>query len=292
MVKHFSRAQAAQILDTTVGRLRYWDSIGLAKPSLHEGGKAFYDFQDLICLKTAQGMVDKGVSATKTRASVATLRKRIPLFDGQLNSKRIYVFGTRVIISHKNRLIDSASGQLHLKFDIDEFEAEVRERLGEKETQMTAEEWFQEGARLESVGGREEESLHHFKEAVKLDPAYADAYVEMGIVHHRLKRYIDAQRCFRLAIRRNPYHAKASFHLATVLDELNCTEEAIQWYERSLEADPFFPEAYFKLAGAVEKQGLFERAARHWKAYLTLDSGSPKAHLARKRIRALQTQPA
>ncbi len=289
MVKHFSRAQAAKILDTTVGRLRYWDSIGLVKPSLREGGKAFYDFQDLICLKTAQGMVDRGLPPTKTRASVAALRKRLPLFDGQLASKRIYVFGARIIISHKNRLIDSACGQLHLKFDVDEFESEVRRRVGGKQTRMTAQEWFDEGFRLETEVGREEESLHHFKEAVKLDPAYADAYVEMGILHHRLKRYIDAQRCFRLALRRNPYHAKASFHLASVLDELNCTEEAIQWYERSLEADPFFPDAYFKLAGAVEKHGLLDRAARHWKAYLTLDSGGPKAHLARKRLRALQT---
>lgn len=290
MVKHFSRAEAAKILDTSVGRLRYWDSIGLARPSLREGGRAYYDFQDLICLKTAQGMIDKGVSTAKAQACVATLRKRLPLFDGQLNCKRIYVFGTRIIISHKNRLIDSHSGQLQLKFDIDDFEAEVRNRIGEKETPKTAEEWFQDGMRLQGRPGQEEEALRHFRKAVRLDPNLADAYVAMGVVHHREKRHIDAQRCFRLAIRTTPYHARACFHLAAVLDELNCTEEAIQWYERSLEADPFHPDAYFKLAEAVEKQGLLDRAARHWRAYLTLDSASPKAHLARRRIRSLQAE--
>ncbi len=292
MVKHFSRAEAAKLLGIGLGRLRYWDRIGLVRPSLRESGRAYYDFQDLICLKTALGLVNQGVAARKIRTSVASLREKIPGFDGQLSSKRIYIFGNRVIISHKNRLIDSRSGQLHLKFDVDEFASEVYATPECAQVAKSAEEWFLEGQRLDAETGPEAQTaaLRAYKEAVKLDASHADAYVNMGAIYYGQRKFIDAQRCFRLAIRQRPYHAKACFNLGNVLDELNCTEEAIRWYERSLEADPEFPDAYFNLAAAAEKLGLWDRAVRHWKAYLTFDSESPHAHTARKRIHALEAQ--
>lgn len=290
MLKHFSRAEVEKILGIRIGRLRYWDRIGLVKPSLRVGGRPFYDFQDLICLKTAQGLVKKGLPARRVKASVDSLKKRIPEFDGQLSSKRIYVFGSRVLVSHKKRLIDSHSGQLYLKFDLDEFASEVSSGVENIQVERTAGQWFQEGLRLEANEAGRDEALLAYREAVKLDPAFADAYVNMGAIHYARRDFIDAQRCFRLAIRRKPYHAKACFNLANVLDELNCTEESIRWYERALEAEPNFADAYYNLAAAAEKLGLLDRAVRHWKAYLKFDSQSPHAGIARKRIKVLEAE--
>lgn len=290
MLQHFTRAEAAKLLGATERRLRYWSEIGLIEPSIREKGRVYYDFQDLICLKTALGLIEKGLPAHKIKKAIAALTERIPEFDGQLHSKRIYVFGNRVIISHKSRLIDTHSGQLLLKFDVDSFSVELSDSMDRFETGKTAEEWFREGLRYDSTPDTYDLALHAYEEAVKLNPVLANAYVNMGRIFYNQKKFVEAQRSFRLALQRDPYHAKASFNLGNVLDELNCTEEAIQWYERAVEADPKFPDVYYNLAAASEKLGLLDKAIRHWKAYLKLDSTSRHAQFARRRIHLLESE--
>ncbi len=290
MLKYFSPNEVSKILGLTPGRLAYWNRINLVRPSVRERGKCFYDFRDLICLKTAQGLVNKGLSALKVKKSIESLRKRIPDLDDQLNNKRIYVFGNRVIISHRNRLIDTHSGQLFFRFDVDDLAAEI-ESLGEIEDQAkTAEDWFEEGLKYDSDQHSFDQAIQAYREAVKLNPNYADAYVNMGTVYYHLSKFVDAERCFRLALSRDPYHSRAYFNLGNVLDEFNCLEEALHCYERSLEADPYFPDAYYNLARACEKTGSWDRAVKYWRTYLTFDSISKHAEFARKRVKLLQSQ--
>jgi hypothetical protein len=63
------------------------------------------NFQDLICLKTAQGLVAQGLQATKMRNGVESLKKKFPGADSYLANKRVYVFGSHAIIRHKDRFI-------------------------------------------------------------------------------------------------------------------------------------------------------------------------------------------
>ena len=62
MLKQFSREQVSKILKIKNGRLKYWDRLNLVKPSLRQGGKVFYDFQDLICLRTVKNIIEKSVT--------------------------------------------------------------------------------------------------------------------------------------------------------------------------------------------------------------------------------------
>ena len=290
MLHHFNRKEAARILDFPPGRLRYWDRIGLIKPSLVEGRQAYYNFRDLICLRTAGGLVRRGLSAPKIKNSIQFLRAKFPEFDEQLSNKRISVLSDRVILSNKYRLIDTHSGQLLLKFDLDEFRQEIEAKLGSQTEPKTAQQWFEEGHCLDTSPEGFGEALEAYRNTVRLDPDFADAFVNMGRIYFHQKKYIDAQRCFRQALKKSPYHAKAAFNLANVLDELSCTAESVQWYERAIEAEPDFADVYFNLARATEKLGDWDKAVRHWKAYLTLDPSSDHAKTARKRIHLLQAE--
>jgi tetratricopeptide (TPR) repeat protein len=289
MVNYFSPREASNILDIKQGRLRYWNRIGLVKPGIREKGRTYYDFQDLICLKTAQGLVTNGLPATKIKRSIDSLKERFPGFDDYWANKRIYAFGNRAIIGHKNRLIDSQSGQLLFRFDVDELAQQVENRIREFESRKTAEDWFGEGLsydRAEKTHGR---ALHAYQQALRLDPNLADAYVNMGNIYCKQDKFSDAQRCYRLAIDRDPSHAKAYFNLGNVIDELGATEEAILCYQKSVEADPDFPDVYYNLAIASEKLKQWKRAIGYWKDYLNFDSDTEHAQLARKRIKLLQS---
>ncbi|MGH9339665.1 MAG: tetratricopeptide repeat protein [Acidobacteriota bacterium] len=283
----FSRSEVSNILGIKINRLHYWDRIGLVSPSLRDNRKSLYAFQDLICLKTAQGLIDRGLGAKKIKESIESLKTRIPELDGKLNSKRIYVFGNRVIISHKSRLIDTQSGQFFFKFDVDDISQKIDGKIRHFETK-SAGEWFRQGLSYDSDESTYELALEAYRHALRLDPALVDAYVNMGNVYYNRRKLLDAERCYRLAINRDPYHSKAHFNLGNVMDDLNCCEEAIHCYEKSLEVDPEFPDAYFNMAATCEKLSLWDKAIKYWKGYLNFDPDSRHGRVARKRMKLLR----
>ncbi len=290
MLNCFSTRDASNILKIKTGRLRYWKRIGLVTPTHFKKGKRYYGFQDLICLKTAQGLVAQGLRATQMRNGVESLKKKFPGFDNYLANKRVYVFGSHAIIRHKDRFIEPQSGQLLFEFDLDDFAKEVEHRIKHFESGKTAEDWFQEGLRYDS---REEIcplALEAYQKAVELDPNFGDAYVNMGNIYYLQELFVDAQHCYRMAIACDPDHAKAYFNLGNTLDALQRTQEAVDCFQKSLEKEPHSPDAHYNLAATYEKLGLWDAAFSHWKNYLNLDPVSKDADLARKRIILLRSK--
>ena len=290
MSQHFSRHEVSNILSIKASRLQYWNRIGLVKPSLHEEGKTYYTFQDLICLKTAAGLVSRGLPAKKIKLSLDSLRKRIPEPHDLLNNKRIYIFGNRVIIRHKNQLIDSRSGQLFFKFDVDDVAADAKQKVRSFASKRSAEHWFQEALQYDGNDETYEMALRAYHQALELDPGFSDAYVNIGTIYYNQGKFKEAERYYRLALAHDLSHAEAHFNLGNTMDELNHTEEAVSCYEKALELDPHYPDASYNLASACEKLKLWERAITHWKHYLKFDTQSKYAALARSQIQSLEAR--
>ena len=289
MLNYFSTRDASNILGIKTGRLRYWKRIGLVTPSNLRKGRRCYGFQDLICLKTAQGLVAQGLQATQMRNGVESLKKKFPGFDNYLANKRVYVFGSHAIIRHKDGFIEPQSGQLLFEFDLDDFAEEVEHRIKPFESKKTAEGWFQEGLRYDSSKETYPFALEAYQKAVELDPNFGDAYLNLGNIYYRQELFVDAERCYRLAITCDPDHAKAYYNLGNTLDELHCTQEAGDCFQKSLEKDPNFSDAQYNLAATCEKLTLWDAACTHWKSYLNLDPVGKHADFARKRIKLLQS---
>lgn len=289
MLNYFSTRDASNILGIKTGRLRYWKRIGLVTPSNLRKGRRCYGFQDLICLKTAQGLVAQGLQATQMRNGVESLKRKFPGFDNYLANKRVYVFGSHAIIRHKDGFIEPQSGQLLFEFDLDDFAEEVEHRIKPFESKKTAEGWFQEGLRYDSSKETYPFALEAYQKAVELDPNFGDAYVNLGNIYYRQELFVDAERCYRLAITCDPDHAKAYYNLGNTLDELHCTQEAGDCFQKSLEKDPNFSDAQYNLAATYEKLTLWNAACTHWKSYLNLDPVGKHADFARKRIKLLQS---
>ena len=54
---------AAKILDIAESKLRYWAQVGFVGPSARRGGKPVFTFQDLVSVKAAKELVDRGFKA-------------------------------------------------------------------------------------------------------------------------------------------------------------------------------------------------------------------------------------
>ncbi len=290
MLKHFSREQAAKILEIRLGRLRYWDRIGLVKPSLRRGGGVFYDFQDLICLRTAKKIIEKGVAATHLTRSLTSLVERFPDGERKLSSLRVFALGNRVIAGRGERLVDSLSGQYLLDLDWNKVRGEVQERVDSFAATRGADEWCEEGMRYHSDPSNHEHAMHAFRQVIKLNPSHREALAHLGALYYKRRRFGEAERCFLRALEVKPDDSNALFHLGLVFEESRKFRKALGCYEQALEAEPGFPEAHYQLAGVAETLGDIQEAIHHWEAYLQFDRISLHGRIAHKRIQLLSRE--
>lgn len=80
----FTVLQARRFTNCTAHQLRYWDQIGLVRPSVQSTGgrpgvKRLYSFRDLVALKVVKALLDGGMSLQRVRKAYDYLRKKAGL---------------------------------------------------------------------------------------------------------------------------------------------------------------------------------------------------------------------
>src|SRR5665811_1352355 len=89
---------AAKILDVAESKLRYWAQVGFVGPSVRRGGKPLYSFQDLVSVKAAKELVDRGFKAGEIRKAIEEVRATLPHLDRPLDRMRVAFDGTRLVV--------------------------------------------------------------------------------------------------------------------------------------------------------------------------------------------------
>src|ERR1700720_3923854 len=132
----FTRREFQRLLDVTDKQLNYWERLQLVSPR-KGGAEKFYDFRDLISLRTAKQLIEKGVSANRLRRSLLALNQKLSEVQTPLTELRILSNGRDVIVERDGARLEPISGQFVLNFDTRE--------LGDKVPSMPerkTENWF------------------------------------------------------------------------------------------------------------------------------------------------------
>jgi len=95
------------------------------------------------------------------------------------------------------------------------------------------------------------EAQASYVQALKVDPDYADAHYNLGVVLQDLGRMSEAGASYVRALKLNPQLAKAQNNLGIVLQDLGRTSEAEASYRRALEIDPGYADAHSNLLFAL-----------------------------------------
>src|SRR5260221_13633887 len=74
----YTFAGAAKILDIGESKLRYWAQTGFVGPSARRAGKPVYTFQDLVSIKAAKELVDRGFKAGVIRKAPDPVGAALP----------------------------------------------------------------------------------------------------------------------------------------------------------------------------------------------------------------------
>jgi tetratricopeptide (TPR) repeat protein len=112
--------------------------------------------------------------------------------------------------------------------------------------------------------------------------AYADVYDMLGVIYHQQGRLLDAETMLKEALRINPAYTEAALNLAVTLNDLGKYREAKEIYERAMTAsrnsprhlDPFakgkIANMHADVGAAYHAVGLYEDAVREYERALAL----------------------
>ncbi|HEY7372671.1 MAG TPA: tetratricopeptide repeat protein [Polyangia bacterium] len=295
----YSYGGAAKILDIAESKLRYWAQVGFVGPSGRRGGKPVYSFQDLVSVKAAKELVDRGFKAAEIRKAIEGVRAALPHLDRPLDRLRVAFDGTRLVVVDDDTAFEP-SGQRVFDFGLAELAGKVgytpapagagagaaaavplpepaRAETAPAKPKATftatrsAYDWFVEGTRAEAAGGDEARAESCYREALALDPGLAAARTNLGGLAYRAGDTSRAKEAFEAALALDPDQPEARFNLANLVLESGDLELAVAEFRRVLQADPEFADAHFNLAVALERLGGRAQARAHLERYLALE---------------------
>jgi len=274
----FSPENVQRILGLTARQLDYWDRLRLVSPRKEEGNR-FYDFRDLIGLRTVKQLIEEGVPANRLRRALTALRAKLVQVQAPLTELRILSDGKDVIVERHGARLEPLSGQFVLNFKTRELDEKVRV-IAER----NADEWLALALEYEADKRTRTEAMDAYDRALRVDPAKIDALLNCGTLHYEDGNFEKASEYFVRAISAQPDNALAHFNLGSVLEEVGNVQAARKHLRQAARLDPNYPDARYNLAYVCEKLGAFAEAREHWQAYLKLDPVGPWSNYARQRL--------
>ncbi|MFT3784513.1 MAG: tetratricopeptide repeat protein [Nibricoccus sp.] len=126
------------------------------------------------------------------------------------------------------------------------------------------------------IGGREAEN--NFRAALAIDPDNAEAHFGVGFALAARNLLVEAVQHYQEAIRLDPTSTEYRLKLAQTLFRLNQPQAAINTFQAALTLSPHLPAAHAGLGTVLASQGNFAEARREFSEALRLDPNDFDAH--------------
>ncbi|HMC13523.1 MAG TPA: tetratricopeptide repeat protein, partial [Gallionellaceae bacterium] len=124
--------------------------------------------------------------------------------------------------------------------------------------------------------GKFENAAVCYRQAIAINPDFAEAFDNLGIALWQQKLYGEAEHCLKQAILINPGMASTHYNLGSLLREQGKLNEALRSFGKALEIKPYFAEAHNYMGVVLKELGRlseavssFRRALEHDPEYYT-----------------------
>jgi len=278
----YSPEDVQRILGLTRKQLDYWDRLRLVSPQTDQGAR-YYDFRDLIGLRTIKQLLEKGVSATRLQRALAALNEKLSQVQTPLSQLRILSDGKDVLVEQGAARLEPLSGQFVLNFETRELHESVRV-IAER----SADDWLAMALSYEADKKTRAQAIDAYDRCVDADPHNVDALLNCGTLYYEDGNFEKATEYFQRALAAQPQNSLVHFNLGSVLEEMGEFEQSRRHLRQALLLDPSSCDAHYNLAFVCDKLHAFGEAREHWQAYINLDPTGPWSAYARQRLAALQ----
>ena len=285
MSERYTRSEARRIVGVDDRRLRYWERLRLVRPRIR-WGERFYDFGDLVALRTIKRLTDSRVPARRLRRAVTAIERQLGGPVLRVENLRLLECRQSVAFLLPGTLappFDPLERQWILPLQGPQMAANVHQL-----DSRSAEEWFEIALAAESSPETVDEAVEAYQRAIELSPEWVEAHINLGVALYHQRRLEDAQNAFLAAVALDPANAICRYNLGCVYEEAGKIDEAIENLRCAIRAMPNHADAHFNLALAYEKKGDPARAREHWSLYLKHDPRGTWAEKARTRIEQLR----
>jgi tetratricopeptide (TPR) repeat protein len=202
-------------------------------------GKSGYTFRELLALRAAAALLDAGASVRQIRDALDALRRKDPGLRQPLVERRLVLDGSRLLVESDRVRFDPHTGQTVLDLDAGHLETAARATLVTglvrplQPPVEQAETWFERASEWDSDPAQWEDAIDAYRRVVAIDPSYAAAWNNLGLLLHRLGRYDEARNAYVAALRASAACAEAAYNLGSLSEDTGDVEEAIRCYRRA-----------------------------------------------------------
>lgn len=277
-MRAYSTREVAELLGVAPERVRALARTCIADLVRDERGRLKFSFQDIVLLRQAQGLLNGNGHPRRVWRAMRKLNRQ--LHGRPLSSIRLRVEGQDVLVSASNTTWNPESGQTLFDFSTDQERAAASVSLAERRSAAlasrlakSADDWFELGIALESVGATLDAEAA-YRNAFRVDPSHVDSRINLGRMRHAAQALDEAETLYREAIELAPKHGVAHFNLGVVLEDQGSIDEAMREYHAALACDPPVAEAHFNLARLFEQRGDQRAAVRHLASFKRLKDRS------------------
>src|SRR5438105_5697464 len=256
-------------------------------------GQLRYTFRELLALRAASALLESGASVRQIRQALDALRRRDPEIRQPLAEMRLVLDGGRVLVESERVRFDPRTGQTVLDLDAGNLEKAAEATLVTGLVRPMAppteqaETWFERASEWDSDPAQWDDAIDAYRRVVAIDPTYAAAWNNLGLLLHRMAQYDEARTSYESALAQDPTCCEAVYNLGSLAEDRGELEEAVRCYRQALALSPDYGDAHFNLAGALARPGRADEAVAHWQRYLELDAGSPWARIARAHLEVI-----
>jgi tetratricopeptide (TPR) repeat protein len=272
-VPTFSVQDVERVLRLSRSTIRGLVKTGFVQPSRGPKRQLLFSFQDLIVLRAARALLEAKISRRRITRSLEDLRRRLPE-QMPLSGLSISAVGDRVVVRDGKNHFQVDDGQYVLGLDVSVENGVLRvvehkqKVESEVASEQTAEEWFDKALHLEDTDPKASQAA--YEQAVKLDPTYSAAWINLGRLLHTRHDEKKAELVYRRALQECGADSVLLFNLGVVLEDLGKLDEAINAYQSAITEDPTLADGHFNLARLYEAQGKEQHALRHLGQYRRL----------------------
>jgi len=126
--------------------------------------------------------------------------------------------------------------------------------------------------------GQTEKAIAQYREALRINPAYAGAHNNLGVALIRVGRAEEGIEQYYEALQIDPTSANARTNLGAALIQQGKIKEAIAQYHEALRINPAYSDAHFNLGVALIRAGRTKEGIEHYYEALQFNPGSSEAH--------------
>lgn len=248
---------------------------GFVKPARGARREYRFSFQDLIVLRTAQGLSASLVPYRRITKALKELRRNLP-DEMPLSGLRIAAVGDSVVVKEGEARWQAETGQYLLAFEGDPAAGSmnvVEQMPARAEPRHRAERAPDADDALEQRDTNA--AIEAYRRQIADEPSRLDVRTNLGRLLHESSRLPEAEQVYRDALKNCGNDALLLYNFGVLLDDMDRKVEAMAAYQLALRGDPAMADCHYNLALLYEELERPKDAIRHMAQYRRLVAGKP-----------------